>query len=353
MRVSIIILSYNYEAFVDVAIRSALEQRGVETEVIVVDDGSTDGSREVISRWGTRVIAVFKANGGQASAYNAGFARATGDVVIFLDSDDSLEPDACATLVAMFEREPEVVKVHFPLRVVDDAGEAIGPIIPAMLAEGRVDGALREKGVLYASSPASGNAYRKRALDRLMPIPEDPTDPQGADFFAIFGVCLLGEVRAVKRRTLGDYRIHAPAHGGQVVFGNGVQRLSEPHASAARYKRLRAWLVERLGPDARLPEEMAPDFSLEKQGYALTLFSGSGYIEGLKHGAPYLSERLWPAIWNRPSSKLERLALAGWALSVLLLPRKLGLPMARFVCNPASRGTSWFTTRALAAISGG
>jgi hypothetical protein len=117
-----------------------------------------------------------------------------------------------------------------------------------------------------------------------------------------------------------------------------VQHLNEPHASAARYTRMRKWLVDRLGSDYRLETpNMAPNFSLEKQGYALMLFNTSGYLTRLRSGAPYLSERLLPAIWNRPGSALERVALTGWALSVLVLPRKLGLPVARYVCNPASR----------------
>jgi cellulose synthase/poly-beta-1,6-N-acetylglucosamine synthase-like glycosyltransferase len=88
MRVSIVICNYNYARFLDGAIRSALEQDHLDKEVIVVDDGSTDGSREVIARWADAVRTVYKANGGQVSAYNAGFEQVTGDAVVFLDSDD-------------------------------------------------------------------------------------------------------------------------------------------------------------------------------------------------------------------------------------------------------------------------
>ena len=77
--VSIVINNYNYGRFVGSAIESALEQSYSNTEVIVVDDGSTDTSREVIASFGDRIGAVLKANGGQASAYNAGFAASKGD----------------------------------------------------------------------------------------------------------------------------------------------------------------------------------------------------------------------------------------------------------------------------------
>ena len=88
---SIIINNYNYGQFVGQAIESALEQTH-PAQVIAVDDGSTDDSREIIARFDSRVLPIFKPNGGQGSAMNDGFAMATGDIVLFLDSDDSRTP---------------------------------------------------------------------------------------------------------------------------------------------------------------------------------------------------------------------------------------------------------------------
>ena len=62
--------------------------------MIVVDDGSTDDSRRVIESYGDRVTAIFQENGGQAAAFNTGFAASSGEIVIFLDADDLLAPDA-------------------------------------------------------------------------------------------------------------------------------------------------------------------------------------------------------------------------------------------------------------------
>src|SRR2546429_9532950 len=98
-RVSIIVNNYNYASFVGQAIDSALAQTYPNTEVVVVDDGSTDGSAKVIAGYGDRVIAVMKSNGGQGSAYSAGFERSSGDVVCFLDADDVLYPEAIASPV--------------------------------------------------------------------------------------------------------------------------------------------------------------------------------------------------------------------------------------------------------------
>src|SRR6266700_1460758 len=96
---SIIIDNYNYGRFLEQAIESALNQNYLRTEVIVVDDGSTDNSREVIARYGNRILPLVKDNGGQASAFNAGFRRSHGEVVLFLDADDALFPTAAAGAV--------------------------------------------------------------------------------------------------------------------------------------------------------------------------------------------------------------------------------------------------------------
>src|SRR6188768_2225570 len=100
--VSIVIDNYNYARFLRAAVDSALAQAYPRVEVVVVDDGSTDDSREVIARYGDRISAVFKPNGGQASAFNAGFAASHGDLVLFLDSDDVLLPSAVAAAADVF-----------------------------------------------------------------------------------------------------------------------------------------------------------------------------------------------------------------------------------------------------------
>ena len=78
-RVSVVVNNFNYERYLGEAIDSALAQDHDDVEVVVVDDGSTDGSADVVRAYGSRVVPVLKPNGGQGSAFNAGFAAATGD----------------------------------------------------------------------------------------------------------------------------------------------------------------------------------------------------------------------------------------------------------------------------------
>jgi glycosyltransferase involved in cell wall biosynthesis len=205
-RVSIVINNYNYGRFVAEAIKSALAQTHTNTEVIVVDDGSSDDSREIISRFGDRVSAVFKANGGQASAYNAGYKTAQGEVVCFLDSDDTLEPAAIERVIALM-RDGHVVKAQWPLRVVDTVGQWHGRLSTNQTPP---DGDLRqriiENGPLYDFEFTTGAAYRKDFLARVFPMTEEPYR-NGADVYLLTLAPVFGEIRTASK-PLGTYRAH-------------------------------------------------------------------------------------------------------------------------------------------------
>jgi glycosyltransferase involved in cell wall biosynthesis len=331
---SIVICNYNYGQFLDAAILSAVEQTHQDTEVIVVDDGSTDNSREIIAGWSGRVqVILHEQNQGQVAAYNTGFAAARGDVIIFLDSDDQLDRDLGERAVACFE-DPAVVKVHYRLRLIDAAGTALGPLIPRRLAEGNVAANLLERGMLHESSPGSGNAYRRSALGRLMPLPCAPADRHAADFFALMGISLFGRIKSLGAEPYASYRAHTADASQRTHFGNAG--LQEMYKWQGRYALLRSWITERLGAGYELPTEMR-DFSTEKQEFASIVF-GAAYVQGLSVGAKFLTSKLVRSIWQRQSSLPERVGLTGWAVAVLVLPRELGMPIARYVCNPASRG---------------
>jgi glycosyltransferase involved in cell wall biosynthesis len=129
--VDVVVNNYNYGRFLCTAIESALDQAYEHVTVIVVDDGSTDDSREVIASFGDRIVPVLKENGGQASAFNAGLTRSHGDIVVFLDADDLLAPQAAERIAAAFRGEPQLAKVHYRLAVIDQAGQPTGEIKPS------------------------------------------------------------------------------------------------------------------------------------------------------------------------------------------------------------------------------
>jgi glycosyltransferase involved in cell wall biosynthesis len=173
LRVSLIISNYNYGYFLAEAVDSCLSQTYPHRETIVVDDGSTDESAAVIHRYGSRVRPIWKANGGQASAFNAGFAQCRGDIIVFVDADDMLLPHAVENAVAMFTA-PDVVKVHWPLVEVNGHGERTGRVVPGYsLSEGDLlESVIRHGPSITGSPPTTGNAWRRAYLESVMPIPE-------------------------------------------------------------------------------------------------------------------------------------------------------------------------------------
>jgi glycosyltransferase involved in cell wall biosynthesis len=220
--VSVIVNNFNYERYVGQAIESALGQTYPHVEVIVVDDGSQDASRTVIEGFGDRVIALLKENGGQGSAFNVGFARSAGAIVVFLDSDDYLFPEAVQRVVD--EYDPAFAKTQFRLTVVDadnrPHGEYPPPDIP--LHRGDVVPILLERGY-YATAVASGNAYSRWALERVLPVPEDEFR-YGADGYVNAVVPFQGPVHAIDA-TLAAYR----AHGGNFSVMAGEIRVELFH----------------------------------------------------------------------------------------------------------------------------
>jgi glycosyltransferase involved in cell wall biosynthesis len=205
--VSIIINNYNYGRYLRAAIDSALAQTYPHVEVIVVDDGSTDNSREVIESYDKRIMPVMKANGGQGSAVNAGFAASSGEIVMFLDADDTLLPGAIAQVVGAWG--PGVAKLQFQLALIDDRGNPLGVLVPPFRRYAP-NGDIRDRIVSYGeypSPPLSGTAYARTVLRRIMPL-DEPIWLLAADKPLVFLTPFFGDVVSL-RTPLGCYRIHS------------------------------------------------------------------------------------------------------------------------------------------------
>lgn len=209
-RVSIIINNYNYASYVGKAIDSALAQTHADFEVVAVDDGSTDGSGAILSSYGDSITSILKANAGQASAFNAGFEASRGDIVIFLDSDDLLMPEAAAVVTGCFDED--VAKVHWPLWRIDEHGVKNGCLYPdTPLIEGDYRALLLRDGpdhnvIPPKSPPTSGNAWARKYLRKLLPMPEAPYRT-GADNYLLNIMPAYGRIKAVPE-PLGCYRSH-------------------------------------------------------------------------------------------------------------------------------------------------
>ncbi len=217
--ISIIIDNYNYERYLAKAIDSALRQTYPYREVIVVDDGSTDDSLSIIESYGSQIRAVLKDNGGQASAFNAGWEICQGDLVIFLDSDDILLPNALEAVARQYEanRDLGIAKLQYSLQVVSSSGKPMGYPIPDEHPQPGDVLAQLLRNRRYSSPPTSGNAFTRTFLERVMPVPEE--FQLGADSYLVVHAPFLGQVVPI-REILGQYCVHGDNHGAGFIDYN-------------------------------------------------------------------------------------------------------------------------------------
>jgi glycosyltransferase involved in cell wall biosynthesis len=171
--VSILINNYNYARFLADAIESALGQTYETIEVLVVDDGSTDNSRDVIAKFGNRIQSILKTNGGQASSFNAGFEASNGEFLCFLDADDVFRPDKARELVETMTADSSLGWYFDRVFEFDhDTGFRWAP--KDADSYGRWDArklTLEGKPPLIPTA-TSGLSFRREILERILPMPE-------------------------------------------------------------------------------------------------------------------------------------------------------------------------------------
>jgi glycosyltransferase involved in cell wall biosynthesis len=135
-RVSVIVPTFNRAHLVCQAIDSVLAQTYREFEIVVVDDGSTDNTREVVSRYGECIRYIFQQNAGLSAARNTGIRASTGELLAFLDDDDTMSPTKLALQVAYLDERPDVGAVYCGWQVVSaDGTTVLGEVRPTRKGE--------------------------------------------------------------------------------------------------------------------------------------------------------------------------------------------------------------------------
>lgn len=213
--VSVIISNYNYGLYLAQAIESVLAQTYQNFELIVVDDGSKDNSREVIEFYQGCLAAIFQKNGGQGAALSAGIIQSQGEIICFLDADDYFHPDKLAKVVTAFRAHPQWVQIAHCWLSVDRDGVVTNSTLKS-LSQGNVRELLLQRGK-YAWAPTSGLSYRREALLQVMPI---PPRPRAADTYLTATVPFYGEVGSIAE-TLMYYRLHGDnrrAHSDNIAY---------------------------------------------------------------------------------------------------------------------------------------
>jgi glycosyltransferase involved in cell wall biosynthesis len=141
--------SYNRERHVAEALDSALSQGFEGLEVVVVDDGSTDGTRAVLERYGDRVRTEFRANAGQSAAVNRAVELARGEYVALIDNDDAWLPGKLARQIPLLDADPGAAILYAALEMMDGEGRTIpDPRPPRRTPSGEVLGDLCDENFL-------------------------------------------------------------------------------------------------------------------------------------------------------------------------------------------------------------
>ena len=172
-KVTVAIASYNTANYLPAAIDSALAQDHDDVQLVVVDDGSTDDTREIVSRYGRKVRYVYQENAGVANAYNRALELAKGDYVHFLDADDVLTPSTVGRLAALLDKLPSAGLVHGDALVMDAGGEVHGTRVAPASFTGRrlIPSAEAFKELLRGCHvTTSALMLRKSVLDKVTPF---------------------------------------------------------------------------------------------------------------------------------------------------------------------------------------
>jgi glycosyltransferase involved in cell wall biosynthesis len=206
MLVTILVNNYNYAPFLRESIESALNQTYPHIEVIAVDDGSTDGSREIIASYGERLIPVFKENGGQASAINAGFRVSRGDIICILDSDDMLLPKKVAETVDVWREHPNYCLVYHQLQRVGLRKEKIGRPYPRSVWRGDIRARVERAGGWWPYPGDCALSFSRSYMERMMPMPTG--SPRAyPDTYLAAPAPYFGPIYGI-REPLALYRMH-------------------------------------------------------------------------------------------------------------------------------------------------
>lgn len=303
-KLAVVIPCYNYESFVERAIQSVLKQGRDDCEVVVVDDGSTDGSWDVINRCG--VPAFRLSNGGARVACLFGLDKTRAPHVLFLDADDELKPGSIGAIIDRLDAG--VAKLQFPLTRIDAEGHTISSAFPTLEAFRSRDALADQvlKSGVYKSPPTSGNVFRRDLCEFL----REATYDKFVDGVILFAAPFFGDVVSVSEE-LGCYRIHGRNDSGLGRMPDPGSLDRDINRFVERTEHLRA-IIKDLKPDRKLVDPSETFYFREHRFY---LDIASGRRASWK-AVPGLISRLMA----EPFSAKNKIALAAFFCLASALP---------------------------------
>lgn len=207
--ISVIIPVYNRESFIRLALDSVFSQSypAERMEVIVVDDGSTDDTSDILKRCGRDIRYIRQENKGIASARNKGIRAARGEVITFLDADDIWHEERLEKVAGAFCRNPDIGIVYHPVSLINASGETVHENFYTAFGyrEGLSGWVAKEifSGRIFCGG--SSFAFRRSIIDRVCPVPEDVR--RGVDYYITAIASCCSPAKYIPD-VLGKYRIH-------------------------------------------------------------------------------------------------------------------------------------------------
>ena len=198
--VSIITPSFNQASFLEETITSVLAQDYPRIEYIIVDGGSTDGSVDVIQKYADR-LAYWESvkDKGQTDAINKGFNRASGDILAWINSDDTYNPTAVGEAVKFLIEHPEIAMVYADCDFINEHGEVIGKF-----ASRQTDYAKLRSG--YVHIPQQTMFFRSTYWKQLGPL--DPSFYFAMDYDLWVRIAKQAPIQYLPGKTWANFRIH-------------------------------------------------------------------------------------------------------------------------------------------------
>ncbi|HEY0872212.1 MAG TPA: glycosyltransferase [Vicinamibacterales bacterium] len=197
-KVTVAIPAYNHGRYVAEAIESVLAQDHPAIELIVVDDGSTDDTGQVLAAYTNRVHVISQHNSGQSSAINTAWRMASGDIVSYLSADDRLEPGAVGAAVSALANAPEAVMAYGDYNLIDPASNFIRRVTSPEFDYTSMVGDL-------VCAPGPGVFVRRSAAQQIEGW--NPDLRQTPDFEYWLRLSLLGPFVKIPR-VLAGLRVH-------------------------------------------------------------------------------------------------------------------------------------------------
>jgi glycosyltransferase involved in cell wall biosynthesis len=336
LSIDVVITNHNYARFLPQAIESACAQTHPDVHVVVVDDGSTDGSRELLEGYADRVEVVLKEQGGQASALNAGLERCHGEVLLVLDADDRLRPLAAERVAAAFAGDERLSKVQFPMAIVDAEGRPTGEVKPGGHLRAPT-GDQRRTELLFPFDlpwlPGGGTGFRTEAVRRILPVPVADYPRSGADWYLVHLTALLGEA-ALLDDVCAEYRVHGGNAYQQDRDEIDLDHVRESILFAGATTRSLEALAAELGLAYPRPILSCADLAnrlvslkLEPERHPLPADRPSGLVTKAIRASRRRDDVAWPM----------KVLLVAWFALEALAPQRLARPLAELFLFPGRR----------------